>query len=98
METCLYFLAFKKTGTFRALTYVETLKIPAVLFKEFVNRHRPFLGRLKKLKIESSFYGRPGYSANLYLLPSKVILHKNETQKIRKGASITCGGLMWLKG
>ena len=87
----------KSTGTFRALTYVETLKIPAVLFKEFVNRHR-LLGQIKKTQNTIEFLRQTWLFGESISTPvQSQIAQKMKLRKYEKGASINCEGLMLVK-
>jgi hemerythrin len=87
----------KSTGTFRALTYVEILKIPAVLFKEFVNRHR-LLGQIKKTQNTIGFLRQTWLFGESISTPvQSQIAQKMKLRKYEKGASITCEGLMLVK-
>jgi len=87
----------KSKGTFRTLTYVEILKIPSILFKEFVNRNK-LLDQIKKTQNiivflqQTRLFGESISSPIQSQIAQKMIL-----KNFKKGAPISCKGLMLLK-
>jgi cAMP-binding proteins - catabolite gene activator and regulatory subunit of cAMP-dependent protein kinases len=65
----------KNTGIYRALSHIETLKIPKILFKEFVHRNN-LTEQLKKHMKSQSFCKKHGYLENLFHSQFRVKLHK----------------------
>ncbi|SVD88963.1 uncharacterized protein METZ01_LOCUS441817, partial [marine metagenome] len=87
----------KSKGTFRTLTYVETLNIPAILFKEFVNRNQ-LLDQIKKTQDMIEFLQQTRLFGESISSPiQSQIAQKMKLSKYEKGDPITCKGLKLLK-
>jgi len=87
----------KMEGTYRALSHVEVLKIPTILFKEFVKRNK----LIKKLRKTQSIIE---FLKNTWLFGESIsspiqnkIAHNMTLIKLKKGEKIECEGIKLLK-
>ena len=87
----------KSKGTYRALSYIETLKIPAVLFKEFVNRNQ-LMKQLQKTQETIEFLEQTWLFGESISSPIQSRIAQSITaKKYKKGEKIECTGLMLVK-
>jgi len=87
----------KSKGTYRALSHVEILKIPAILFKEFVNRNN-LLKQLKKTQEIIEFLKQTWLFGESISSPMQsMIAQQMKLKKHKKGEKIKTVGLMMVK-
>ena len=87
----------KSTGTYRTLSHIETLKIPAVLFNEFVNRNH-LLEQIHKTQETIEFLQQTWLFGESISSPIQSQIAQNITLKsYNKGEKIETEGLMLVK-
>ena len=87
----------KSTGTFRTLSHIETLKIPAVLFNEFVNRNH-LLEQIHKTQETIEFLQQTWLFGESISSPIQSQIAQSITlTKYKKGEKIEYDGLMLVK-
>ena len=87
----------KSNGTYRALSHVEILKIPAILFKEFVSRNN-LLKQLKKTYDIIEFLNQTWLFGDSISSPIQShIAQQMILKKHKKGEKIKTVGLMMVK-
>jgi len=87
----------KSTGTYRTLSHIETLKIPAVLFNEFVNRNH-LLEQIQKTQETIEFLQQTWLFGESISSPIQSQIAQSITlTKYNKGEKIECDGLMLVK-
>ena len=87
----------KSRGTYRTLSHIETLKIPAVLFKEFVKRNQ-LLKQIKNTQEKIEFLQQTWLFGESISSPiQSQIAQSMSLSKYKKGGSIECDGLMLVK-
>lgn len=84
----------KSSGTYRALSHIETLKIPAILFKEFVHRNN-LIEQLQKTHEITEFLQQTWLFGESISSPVQSQIAQNMTlQNFSKGEKIDYEGLM----
>ena len=87
----------KSTGTYRTLSHIETLKIPAVLFNEFVNRNH-LLEQIHKTQETIEFLQQTWLFGESISSPIQSQIAQSITlTKYKKGEKIEYDGLMLVK-
>jgi hemerythrin len=87
----------KSTGTYRTLSHIETLKIPAVLFNEFVNRNH-LLEQIHKTQETIEFLQQTWLFGESISSPIQSQIAQSITlKKYKKGEKIEYDGLMLVK-
>lgn len=87
----------KSRGTYRTLSHIEILKIPAILFKEFVNRNK-LLNQLQKTLEAIEFLQQTWLFGESISSPIQCQIAQSLTlAKFKKGEKIECDGLMLVK-
>lgn len=88
---------FKSKGTYRALSNIETLKIPAILFKEFANRNQ-LLKLIKNTQKMIEFLQQTWLFGESISSPVLSQIAQNMTlNKYNKDEKIKCDGLQIVK-
>ncbi len=89
--------SLKSTGIYRALSHIETLKIPEILFKEFVHRNK-LTEVLKKTHEITEFLQKTWLFGESISSPVQSQIAQNMTIKnYSKGEKIVTDGLMLVK-
>ncbi len=87
----------KSTGIYRALSHIETLRIPKILFKEFVHRNK-LMEQLKKTHEITEFLQQTWLFGESISSPVQSQIAQNMTLKnYSKGDKIVYDGLMLVK-
>lgn len=87
----------KSTGTYRTLSHIETLKIPAILFNEFVSRNH-LLNQIQSTQETIKFLQQTWLFGESISSPIQSQIAQNITLKsYNKGEKIECEGLMLVK-
>jgi len=87
----------RSKGTYRALSYIEILKIPAILFKEFVNRNQ-LMKQIQKTQEIIKFVEQTWLLGDSISAPIQNRIAQSITvKKYKKGQKIKCTGLMLVK-
>ena len=87
----------KSTGLYRALSHIETLRIPEILFKEFVHRNE-LTEQLKKTHEITEFLQQTWLFGESISSPVQSQIAQNMTLKnYSKGEKIVYDGLMLVK-
>ena len=87
----------KSTGIYRALSHIEALKIPKILFKEFVHRNK-LTDKLKKTHEITEFLQKTWLFGESISSPVQSQIAQNMTlNKYSKGEKIEHDGLMIIK-
>ena len=87
----------KSEGTYKALSHVEVLKIPSILFKEFVKRNK-LIKKLKKTQSMIEFLKKTWLFGESISSPiQSKIAQSIVFQKVNKGEKIDLSGLKLIK-
>ncbi len=89
--------SLKSKGTYRTLSHIETLKIPSILFKEFVSRNN-LTKEIKKTQTTTEFLKQTWLFGESVSSPIQSMIAQNiDIIEYNKGEKIDSSGLMIVK-